>query len=79
MATYGFLGLGIMGQEMAGNLLENAIKWSEKSIALSVTDRVDASGKRWMTLSVEDDGPGINPAERETALQRISTRTDNWF
>jgi two-component system sensor histidine kinase PhoQ len=56
--------------ELLGNLLDNAYKWSAGRVKLSVA--VEA-GK--LTLSVEDDGPGIPPADIERILQR-GTRAD---
>jgi signal transduction histidine kinase len=52
-------------EEMAGNLIDNACKWA-KSVVY-VTARRD-SGK--VVLDVEDDGPGLSPAER----QKVGTR-----
>jgi len=51
-------------EEMVGNLLDNAVKWSRERIALSCdveTDRV--------RIVVEDDGPGIPEAARRDALR----------
>lgn len=51
--------------ELLGNLLDNAYKWSAGRVKLSAgTD----TGK--LTLLVEDDGPGIAPADIESILQR---------
>jgi len=51
--------------ELLGNLLDNAYKWSKSRVKLSVgTD----AGR--LTLLVEDDGPGIPPADIERILQR---------
>jgi two-component system sensor histidine kinase PhoQ len=51
--------------ELLGNLLDNAYKWSAGRVKLSAgTD----AGK--LTLLVEDDGPGIAPADIERILQR---------
>jgi len=51
--------------EMAGNLLDNACKWARARI--TVASRRD--GDR-ISIVVEDDGPGIDPAMRESVLQR---------
>ena len=57
--------------ELAGNLLDNACKWCEKrvriSIVPSVGGKVIASG---MVLSVGDDGPGIPQDAADALLQR---------
>lgn len=52
-------------QEMLGNLLENAYQWARSSVQISAT-RHDGQ----LHIVIEDDGPGIAPAQRETALAR---------
>lgn len=52
-------------QEMVGNLLENAVRWAETRVR--VTLGVEAGQFR---LCLDDDGPGMTPARREEALQR---------
>ena len=50
--------------EMAGNLIDNACKWCESRVKITVTPstgaRAIASG---MILTVDDDGPGIPEAD----------------
>ena len=57
-------------EEIAGNLLENAMKWarSEVSISLRASDAPDRDGTA--TLVIEDDGPGIPPERAAEALKR---------
>jgi signal transduction histidine kinase len=50
-------------EEVLGNLLDNALKWCRKDVRLSA--RRSAQG---IELTIEDDGPGIRPEDRETAL-----------
>lgn len=50
-------------EEMLGNLLDNALKWSRMEVRLSAR-RVPAG----ITLVIEDDGPGIPAEDREAAL-----------
>lgn len=57
-------------EEILGNLMENATKWGRQTISLSVSDAGQTDGRRWLRLTVEDDGPGIAAGERETALKR---------
>ncbi len=51
--------------EMLGNLLDNACKWTASRIAVS--SRVDAGR---VEILVEDDGPGIADGLREQVLHR---------
>lgn len=53
-------------EEMAGNLLDNACKWSGGEVR--ATARSAEDGK--LEVIVEDDGPGMDAARREQALQR---------
>lgn len=57
--------------ELAGNLLDNACKYGRGHVRLAAL-RVD--DPRWrrpgLTLVVEDDGPGIAPADRGRVLER---------
>jgi two-component system sensor histidine kinase PhoQ len=51
--------------ELLGNLLDNAYKWSASRVRLSIGTEAER-----LTLVVEDDGPGIPPADIERILQR---------
>ncbi len=51
--------------EMLGNLLDNACKWGKAHVV--VASAVD--GER-LTLTVEDDGPGLDEQARRSVLQR---------
>lgn len=51
--------------EMIGNLAENAAKWAVSRVLI----RAVADGGR-LKVSVEDDGPGIEEAQRRMALER---------
>ncbi|WGF86493.1 sensor histidine kinase [Marinivivus vitaminiproducens] len=53
-------------EEMLGNLLENAGKWARAKVL--VRARLIASDR--LTIAVEDDGPGLEPAVRARALKR---------
>jgi len=57
--------------ELAGNLLDNACKWCDKRVRISVVPSaaagVVASG---MVLTVSDDGPGIPKDAADALLQR---------
>ena len=53
-------------QEMVGNLLDNACKWARSRVVLEVVGRRD--GGFWLT--VDDDGPGLDAAQRQAVLGR---------
>jgi signal transduction histidine kinase len=52
-------------EEMLGNLLDNACKWTTSRI--SITAAVHASG---IVIDVDDDGAGLDPAMRDQVLRR---------
>jgi signal transduction histidine kinase len=56
--------------ELLGNLLDNACKWADAEVRLSVTETVDG-----YSLTVEDDGPGI-PEDRRNQVFSRGTRLD---
>jgi signal transduction histidine kinase len=51
--------------EMLGNLLDNACKWTRSEV---VVDSVLTDGA--LVVSVDDDGPGLSPALRQAVLER---------
>lgn len=51
--------------ELIGNLLENACKWAKRRVAIQA-----ANGSGRLVIAIGDDGPGIAPELRATALQR---------
>ena len=53
-------------QEILGNLMENASKWSKRRVRISA----GATGLGQMVVVVEDDGPGLPADQREAALER---------
>lgn len=61
-------GDALLLREMLGNLLDNAIRYTQRGG--QVTVRVTA-GPDQALLSVEDNGPGIPPAERERVFERF--------
>lgn len=56
--------------ESLGNLMENASKWCRERVR--VTARLDGGAPQGQSLclSVEDDGPGIAPRDRDRVLMR---------
>ncbi|MFN4042123.1 MAG: sensor histidine kinase [Brevundimonas sp.] len=53
-------------QEILGNLMENAGKWSKRRVRVSA----GPSGLGQMVVVVEDDGPGLPADRREEVLKR---------
>ncbi|MFJ2453196.1 sensor histidine kinase [Pseudomonas protegens] len=56
--------------ELLGNLLDNACKWADAQVRLSVEERPQG-----FRLAVDDDGPGIPEARRDEVFGR-GTRLD---
>jgi len=62
--------------ELAGNLLDNACKWCEQRVRLTIRSCGDSHAENaGMSLTVEDDGPGI-PESAADALLRRGMRLD---
>ncbi|CAB1276386.1 sensor histidine kinase [Candidatus Nitrosacidococcus tergens] len=56
--------------ELLGNLLDNACKWANQSVNLTLE-----SQPKGLMITVTDDGPGIDPIHQKTMLER-GTRLD---
>jgi signal transduction histidine kinase len=52
-------------EEIVGNLLENSGKWGNQVIRLTLADN-----EHGFEISVEDDGPGLEPGQIQDALAR---------
>ena len=52
--------------EIAGNVMENACKWCRSYVRVAA----DGAGPRQFHLTVEDDGPGLDPDNRREVLRR---------
>lgn len=59
-------------EEMVGNLVDNACKWAGERVSIEVIaeDKPVAAGHGSFRILVDDDGPGLAPAEREQVAQR---------
>jgi signal transduction histidine kinase len=59
-------------EEMVGNLVDNACKWAQMRVSVEILgERTDAAKTTpVMRIVVDDDGPGLNPAEREKVARR---------
>jgi signal transduction histidine kinase len=51
--------------EMIGNLLDNACKWAKSRVTVR-----SAASDNGIVITVDDDGPGLDPSLRESVLQR---------
>jgi signal transduction histidine kinase len=59
-------------EEMVGNLVDNGCKWAQSRVAIEVMEdkaTSDATKPR-VRIIVDDDGPGLSPAEREQVALR---------
>jgi len=62
--------------ELAGNLLDNACKWCDSRVRITIRRAINEAGARGgLVVSVADDGPGIPAAVADALLQR-GTRLD---
>jgi signal transduction histidine kinase len=59
-------------EEMIGNLVDNGCKWAQSRVAIEVmADRPPPEGEKpRVRIIVDDDGPGLSPAEREQVALR---------
>lgn len=59
-------------EEMLGNLMDNACKWCGGQVAVSI--QIDDAGRpddrHFMTIFVDDDGPGLPSDARDAAIKR---------
>ena len=56
--------------EMLGNLLDNACKWCHGRVRLSAATEATAPARLRLSLTIEDDGPGISAEDRARVLER---------
>jgi signal transduction histidine kinase len=59
-------------EEMIGNLVDNACKWAQSRVAIEVSsERPNPSDdQRIVRITVDDDGPGLSPSQREQVARR---------
>jgi signal transduction histidine kinase len=57
-------------EEIAGNLLENAVKWARRRVSVTLRKSGTSNHSVVVMLVVEDDGPGIPPEQADEALKR---------
>ena len=61
--------------EMLGNLLDNACKWCRSRVRVSAVADPQAPVRQRLVVTIDDDGPGIAPGDRDRVLGR-GVRTD---
>ena len=57
-------------EEMVGNLVDNACKWTQSRVAIEVLKERIEPDQQVVRIIVDDDGPGLSPAEREQVTRR---------
>jgi signal transduction histidine kinase len=59
-------------EEVVGNLMDNACKWSKGVVEVRATSlqQKGDDGRPRMLIEVDDDGPGLPPEQRAVALKR---------
>jgi signal transduction histidine kinase len=59
-------------EEIVGNLMDNACKWSKGKVEVrgNLYTQAGDDGRPWLLIEVDDDGPGLKPEQRATALRR---------
>jgi two-component system, OmpR family, sensor histidine kinase PhoQ len=56
--------------ESLGNLMENACKWCREKVRVGASFDADAPAAEQLCITVEDDGAGIAPRDRDRVLRR---------
>lgn len=59
-------------EEILGNLFENACKWGETRVEVTIEKITmqDVNSPGYLQIVVDDDGPGVSPGERERMMRR---------
>jgi signal transduction histidine kinase len=57
-------------EEMVGNLVDNAGKWASSRVSIEVLLEQPQPGRHAVRIVVDDDGPGLTPAQREQVARR---------
>ena len=67
----------VLVREVIANLIDNALKYippfrqDRARVTLSVTEYIDASGRRFGELAVEDNGPGVPHDQQPDLFKRF--------
>lgn len=70
MPNLRFLGERQDFDDLVGNLLDNACKWAEAKVELSLGLEPAAAGRSRLVVTIDDDGPGLAPDMRAEAMRR---------
>jgi signal transduction histidine kinase len=57
-------------EEMVGNLVDNACKWAGGRVSIEVMVEQPEPGRHVVRIVVDDDGPGLTPAQRDQVSRR---------
>ena len=57
-------------EEMVGNLVDNACKWASSRVSIEVVLEQPEPGRQVVRIVVDDDGPGLTPAQRDQVARR---------
>jgi signal transduction histidine kinase len=58
-------------EEMVGNLVDNACKWAQMRVSVEVVvERHGGAAPATVRIIVDDDGPGLSPAQRDQVARR---------
>jgi signal transduction histidine kinase len=57
-------------EEMVGNLVDNACKWASLRVAIEVLLEQPEPARQVVRIVVDDDGPGLTPAQRDQVARR---------
>ena len=57
-------------EEMVGNLVDNACKWASARVSIEVLLDGPQPGRETVRIVVDDDGPGLTPAQRAQVARR---------
>ena len=55
-------------EEMVGNLLDNACKWTRAQV--KITAEISQTQENRIVITIDDDGPGLDPAHYSEVLKR---------
>lgn len=56
-------------EEVTGNLLDNACKWSKGQVGVRLSSERDAKGTQ-LLIRIDDNGPGLSPEDAQKVLRR---------